>query len=77
MRGSQMGTDGRRSEARRRVVVCLGISLVLLVIGVTMQQRRQVERANDLFRRRAVLNEYRFDRGKASGKVHESPYAEF
>jgi hypothetical protein len=73
--GSQMKTDGRRSETI--VVCCLGIALVLLVTGVTMQQRRRVERTNDLFRRRAVPNEHRFDRETASGTVHESPYAEF
>jgi hypothetical protein len=80
--GSQMGTDpiadvrGRRSEWRSWAVVCLGIGLVLLVTGVTMQERRQVERANDLFRQRLVVDEYCFDHAMNSAACNEKPYAE-
>jgi general secretion pathway protein G len=68
--GSRMGTDGRRSETRRRVVVGLGISLVLLVCGVTMQ-RRPVEQDRNLFELRTVVAEYCFDKHKAPGTLRE------
>jgi hypothetical protein len=44
---------------------------------VTMQRRWQVERANDLFRRRTVLDEYCFDHAMNSGACNGKPYAEF
>jgi hypothetical protein len=70
--GSQMGTDGRRSDRRRWAVAGLGISLGLLLVGVAILQRWQVERANELFRQRMVLNEYCFEHA-----CNVNPYAEF
>jgi len=55
-----------------RVVVGLGIGLVLLVTGVTMQERR----AQELFRRRVVFDEYCFDHSMSSGAWQGNPYAE-
>ena len=66
--GSQMGTDGRRSERRRWAVVGLAIGLVLLVRGVTMQHRSV---AQDGFELRTVVNEYCFDRHKAPRTLQE------
>jgi len=74
--GSQMGTDGRRSETLLWVVVGLGIGLVLLVSGGTMQWWRSVERAAELFRRRTVLDEYCFDHAMNSAACSGKPYAE-
>jgi hypothetical protein len=68
--GLQMDADGRRSETRRKTVVCLGISLVLLVTGVTIH-RKSLEHARDLFELRTVVDEYCFDKHMAPGALWE------
>ena len=73
--GSQMGTDRRE---RATIIVCgLGIALVLLVMGGTTRQRRQVERAEELFRQRTVVDEYCFDHTMSFVACTGNPYAEF
>ncbi len=55
------------------------LGLVLLVTGVmivVIPQRRSVERVNELFGRRAVLDEYCFDHAMNSAGCDGNPYAE-
>ncbi len=79
--------DDHGPEKKGRSLICwraraksgsvpLFLGLVLLVIGVAMQERWSVERADELFRRRAVFDEYCFDHAMSSEACTGNPYAE-